>query len=79
MKLPELRNLTADPSSGTPNSGTEYSGGVLTRDDIQEFRSIVRDECGEDITEREAWSRATAASALAVMLVKPIAEDQEAG
>lgn len=68
--------LTRDAQSGLPRIEHSSQGaGVLTREDVEEFRAIVRDTCGEELSDQEAWNRATAVAALARMLLGPIPED----
>lgn len=78
MTEPNPNTLTTGISSGVPSVSFSDSRIVLfTREDIEEFRTIVRETCGEDITEQEAWSRATSMVALGRMMLGPIPEDAE--
>lgn len=50
---------------------------ALRPDEIEEFRRIVREEIGEDLSPAEAWSRAIELIALVRMCLGPIPEDAE--
>jgi hypothetical protein len=49
---------------------------ALTPADVEEFREILRTECGEELSLTEAWSRAIEVLALSRMLLGPLDEDQ---
>jgi hypothetical protein len=51
---------------------------VLTPADVEEFRAIIRETCGEMLSEQEAWNRATTLVALGRMLLGPLPDDPEA-
>ena len=42
----------------------------LTSEDVEELRTILREECGEEATLEEAWSRAAGLLALTQLLLK---------
>jgi len=71
-----MSNLTTPGPSGVPSvTDLDVPTGALTAQDVDEFRTILRDTCGEEMSSEEAWKRATAVSALARMLLGPIPED----
>ncbi len=41
----------------------------LTTDDVERFRTILREECGEEVSLEEAWSRAAGLLALTQLLL----------
>lgn len=43
---------------------------VLTREDVEELRVIVREVCNEELSEEEAWHRATQLVALGRIVVR---------
>ena len=47
----------------------------LTSADVEEFREILHSECGEELSLKDAWSRAIEVLALCRMLLGPIPED----
>lgn len=51
----------------------------LTLSDVEEFREILRTECGEELPLAESWSRATEILGLFRMMLGPIPEDRSAG
>lgn len=51
----------------------------LTPADVAQFRSLMQEECGELLTEQEAWDRAIELINLVRMLMGPIPEDPEYG
>lgn len=63
------------------NQGTGHGGKagayLLSYEDIREFRAIVREETGVDMSESEAWNRATELVALFRMLIDSTPEDPE--
>jgi hypothetical protein len=76
MPIPELSNLTRHAAYGVAYADApDHQHIVLSREDVDEFRAIVREVSGEEMSEQAAWNRATAVSALARMLVEPIPED----
>jgi hypothetical protein len=48
---------------------------TLSREDAEEFRALMRDECNVELTLDEAFVRATQLVVLARMLHRPIPED----
>lgn len=46
---------------------------------MREFQELVRRECGIELTDQEAWDRATVLIDLYRMFLGPIPEDPEAG
>jgi hypothetical protein len=50
----------------------------LTPADVEEFRDILRFECGETLSLEEAWSRAIEMLALCRMLLGPLPDDPSA-
>lgn len=48
--------MPALPTSPTPDR--EFGLG-LTQEDVEEFRTILREECGEELSLADAWARAT--------------------
>jgi hypothetical protein len=48
--------MTTLPDTFTPNQ--QFALG-LTPADVEEFRVILREECGEDLSLPHAWARAT--------------------
>ena len=52
-------------------------GFPLTQEDIDEFKVLMRDECGVDLPNQEAWNRATELLGLFRTLMGPIPEDPE--
>lgn len=77
--LPEV-NTPANTMSGVDQFG---SGGTaderfafgLSPTDVEEFREILRSECGEELSLSDAWSRAIEVLALCRMLLGPLPED----
>lgn len=57
--------------------GRRESAGLLTQADIDEFKRLVKETTGTELTNYEAWSRATALVGLYRMMLKPIPEDPE--
>lgn len=57
-----------------PPSNQHFAFG-LTPSDVEEFRVILRTECGEDLSLADAWTRAIEVLALCRMLVGPIPDD----
>jgi hypothetical protein len=49
----------------------------LSTEEVREFRAIVREVTGVDMSEHEAWNRATELLALFRMLIGPLPEDPE--
>lgn len=47
----------------------------LTQADVEEFRRLMREECGVELTLAEGWERATKMVALFRVLIGPIPED----
>lgn len=56
----------------------ETPGFALNQADIDEFKIIVRKECGTDLTDHEAWNRVIELLNLYRSLLGPIPEDPEA-
>jgi len=80
MTVTNVSNLTADVSSGVPYVNDPDSETiVLTREDVEEFREIIRRTCGEELTMQEAWNRAAALVALGKMLAGPLPKPREGG
>jgi len=52
--------------------------GTLTEADVEEFRRLMREECGVELSLVEAWTRATRLVAMFRALLGPIPEDPEA-
>ncbi len=52
-------------------------GFLFTQEDIEEFKALMREECDVELTNREAWDRATDLVGLFRMLAGPIPEDPE--
>lgn len=50
----------------------------LTPEDVQEFKRLIKETTGHDLTDEEAWDRATELIALYRMFLGPIPEDPEA-
>jgi hypothetical protein len=72
-------NLTTGVSSGVPYvNDPDPQTVVLTRADVEEFRAIICETCGETISEQEAWNRATTLVALGRMLLGPLPDDPDA-
>ncbi len=58
---------------------TAAFGYGLTTQDVEELRTILREDCNEDVSLEEAWSRAAALLALTQVLLEfPHAETREA-
>ena len=55
----------------------ETMGSGLNREKALEFRQLLQEECGIDLTLEETWARATQLVALYRMLMGPIPEDPE--
>lgn len=49
-------------------SATRFAFG-LTTEDVEELRTILREDCGEEVTLEEAWSRAAGLLALTQLLL----------
>ena len=80
MLTNETPHLTERVHSGDARvTDPDPSTVVLTRADVEEFRAIIRETCGEALSEQEAWHRATTLVALGRMLLGPIPDDSEAG
>jgi hypothetical protein len=56
------------------NSDPRYSFG-LTPTEVEEFRVILRTECGEELSLADAWTRAIEVLAVCRMLLGPIPDD----
>lgn len=68
-------------SVASVSESLELNGGIgfpLSQEDIEDFRVLVRDECGIALTNQEAWNRASELLGLFRMLMGPIPEDPEA-
>jgi hypothetical protein len=50
---------------------------ALRPEDIENFRRIVREETGADLSPAEAWARAIELIALVRMCLSPLPEDPE--
>jgi len=64
----------------TPTETTrsrETPGFALNQADIDEFKTIVRKECGTDLTDHEAWNRVIELLNLYRALIGPIPEDPD--
>lgn len=48
----------------------------LTQADVDRFKDIMRRECGAELTNEEAWSRAIELLAMFRMLLGPLPEDR---
>lgn len=66
-----------DQPEATDNIQTDGIGFLFTQGDIDEFKAIMKEECGEVLSNREAWDRATDLVSLFRMLRGPIPEDPE--
>lgn len=76
MAISDPNNLTMNASSGVPYpNDPDPQTVVLTREDVEEFRAIVRDTCNEELSEQEAWNRAIALVALGRVLLDSMGED----
>ena len=51
--------------------------GVLRQADIDEFKRLVKETTGDEMTNQEAWDRAIALFSLYRMMLRPIPEDPE--
>jgi hypothetical protein len=74
------RTTTRHPSSmPSPSSTTapdpEFALG-LTPADVEEFRTILREECGEELSLPDAWARATQVLSLCHYVLKYVAAKQ---
>lgn len=49
----------------------------LFPEDVEEFRRIVKEETGHELSTQEAWNRAIELIAMVRMMVKPYPEDDE--
>ena len=52
--------------------------GALTEADVEDFRRLMREECGVELSPVEAWTRATRLVAMFRALLGPIPEDPAA-
>lgn len=50
----------------------------LSQADIEEFKVLMRQECGVELENQEAWNRAIELISLYRMLIGPLPEDPEA-
>jgi hypothetical protein len=60
----------------TPSSEDLKLPRPLDADDIEEFRRIVKEECGVELDRAAAWNRANEIMALYLALLRPIPEDK---
>lgn len=56
----------------------QNAAGTLTEADVEEFRRLMREECGVELSLVEAWTRATRLVAMFRALLGPIPEDPAA-
>ena len=54
------------------------TAGTLTEADVEEFRRLMREDCGVELSLVEAWTRATRLVAMFRALLGPIPEDPAA-
>lgn len=54
------------------------TAGLLKQEDIDEFRRLVKEYCGIELTNEEAWSRAIELVSLYRMMLRPLPEDPAA-
>ena len=57
----------------------QKAAGTLTELDVEEFRRLMREECGVELSLVEAWDRATRLVAMFRAFLGPIPEDPGAG
>jgi len=50
---------------------------ALTFDEIEEFRTLIREETGLELSHEEAFNRATELIGLVRVLISPLPEDPE--
>jgi hypothetical protein len=67
--------MALDTLAPPPNGHFSFG---LTSADVEEFRDILRSECGETLGLEEAWSRAIEMLALCRMLLEPLPDDPSA-
>lgn len=66
----QLTNPTEDRTAAS-------SACTLSPEEVAEFRAIVKEDTGVDMSECEAWNRAIELTALFRMLIGPMPEDPE--
>jgi hypothetical protein len=69
----ETQPLTAQHAEGAPTAGAG-----LTPQKVREFQSLMREECGAELSMEDARRRATQLIALYRALLGPLPEDPEA-
>ena len=81
MSVPQERGNDGSSTGALlkPGRHKDTIGFPLTQEDIDEFKALMRDECGVDLSNQEAWNRATELLGLFRMLMGPIPEDSEVG
>lgn len=56
----------------------QHAAGTLTEADVEEFRRLMREECGVELSLVDAWARATRLVGMFRALLGPIPEDSAA-
>lgn len=60
-----------------PASFDSLSHSPITAEDIEDFRTLIRTECGVEMDEQEAWDRVIELVSLYRMFLGPLPEDPE--
>lgn len=68
--------MTHELLSPTGQNGFAFG---LTTDNVEELRTILQDDCGEQVSLEEAWGRAAALLALTQLLLDHDHPDAPAG
>jgi hypothetical protein len=68
-------NMSEADQFGSGGTVDERFAFGLSVTDVEEFREILRSECGEELSLSDAWSRAIEVLALCRMLLGPLPED----
>ena len=63
------------PQDPVPQSNNHETLWRLTYEDIQEFKRLIKETTGHELTDQEAWNRSTELVALYRMLLGCIPED----
>ena len=71
-------NDEQSPGASERSLDSRKASTPLTPVDIEEFRTLIKQECGVQMSTEEAWKRVSELLELYRMLLSPIPEDPEA-
>ncbi len=69
---------SSDPYGARSERSSASPTAWLSPADVREFQALLRTECGIDLSDTDAWTRATELVALYRMLLSPVPEDTAA-